>query len=588
MKFLRNLTASILGTLLALLMVFAVFVLVVNILESNDKIKVSNNTVLEINLETLVKDYAPKNSNPLAEALEVINGSKDKKIGLNQILNAIENAKDDAHIVGISIVTNGVNAGIAQTQALRKKLEDFKTSGKFIKAYADMYTQKSYYLCSVADSVFMNAVGEVSFKGLSSEVLFYKDFEDKYGVKMEVIRHGKYKSAVEPFLANKMSDANREQITSFLKSIWNEMLVEISKSRNKTIEELNVIADNLLARNAKLAIENKLIDEAIYIDEYNAKLKIAAAVSSDEKLKTISIADYISTGKGRIKSTATTKIAVIYAQGEIIYGEGDEDHIGQELIIKALKKARNTKSVKAVVLRINSPGGSALASELIWRELALTKKEKPLVVSMGNLAASGGYYIACNADKIFAEPTTITGSIGVFGMLPNVHKFAKNIGINAEQVHTNKSANYSVFEPMTDAFRAVTTESVEMVYTTFLERVSEGRAMSVDEVNKIAQGRVWTGADALNKGLVDEIGGLEDAVKYAAELADVTDYRVRNYPSYKLNLKNKFDVFPFMKTEEALLIETLGVDNYQLYKELKSMANLKGIQARLPYVIAIN
>ncbi len=588
MKFLRNLTASILGTLLALLMVFAVFVLVVNILESNDKIKVSNNTVLEINLETLVKDYAPKNSNPLAEALEVINGSKDKKIGLNQILNAIENAKDDAHIVGISIVTNGVNAGIAQTQALRKKLEDFKTSGKFIKAYADMYTQKSYYLCSVADSVFMNAVGEVSFKGLSSEVLFYKDFEDKYGVKMEVIRHGKYKSAVEPFLANKMSDANREQITSFLKSIWNEMLVEISKSRNKTIEELNVIADNLLARNAKLAIENKLIDEAIYIDEYNVKLKIAAAVSSDEKLKTISIADYISTGKGRIKSTATTKIAVIYAQGEIIYGEGDEDHIGQELIIKALKKARNTKSVKAVVLRINSPGGSALASELIWRELALTKKEKPLVVSMGNLAASGGYYIACNADKIFAEPTTITGSIGVFGMLPNVHKFAKNIGINAEQVHTNKSANYSVFEPMTDAFRAVTTESVEMVYTTFLERVSEGRAMSVDEVNKIAQGRVCTGADALNKGLVDEIGGLEDAVKYAAELADVTDYRVRNYPSYKLNLKNKFDVFPFMKTEEALLIETLGVDNYQLYKELKSMANLKGIQARLPYVIAIN
>ncbi len=588
MKFLRNLTASILGTLLALLMVFAVFVLVVNILESNDKIKVSNNTVLEINLETLVKDYAPKNSNPLAEALEVINGSKDKKIGLNQILNAIENAKDDAHIVGISIVTNGVNAGIAQTQALRKKLEDFKTSGKFIKAYADMYTQKSYYLCSVADSVFMNAVGEVSFKGLSSEVLFYKDFEDKYGVKMEVIRHGKYKSAVEPFLANKMSNANREQITSFLKSIWNEMLVEISKSRNKTIEELNVIADNLLARNAKLAIENKLIDEAIYIDEYNAKLKIAAAVSLDEKLKTISIADYISTGKGRIKSTATTKIAVIYAQGEIIYGEGDEDHIGQELIIKALKKARSTKSVKAVVLRINSPGGSALASELIWRELALTKKEKPLVVSMGNLAASGGYYIACNADKIFAEPTTITGSIGVFGMLPNVHKFAKNIGINAEQVHTNKSANYSVFEPMTDEFRAVTTESVEMVYTTFLERVSEGRAMSVDEVNKIAQGRVWTGADALNKGLVDEIGGLEDAVKYAAELADVTDYRVRNYPSYKLNLKNKFDVFPFMKTEEALLIETFGVDNYQLYKELKSMANLKGIQARLPYVIAIN
>jgi protease-4 len=584
MNFLRNLVASIFGTLIALGVIFMLFLLIAVAVGDAEKVTLKNNSVLEIKLETLVKDYAPKSNDPFDEFF----GFNDEKIGLNTIINAIENAKYDEKVKGISITTLGVNAGIAQTQAIRNKLLEFKESGKFIKAYADIYDQKSYYFSSVADSIFLNPVGTIDFKGLSSEVLFFKDLEDKSGVKMEVIRHGKYKSAVEPFLQNKMSDNNREQITIFLKSIWDEMLVDISKSRNLTIEELNNIADNLLARNSTLAIENKIVDDAVYTDEYTNKLKLAVGLSMDEDLNKISIEKYISTGKGRLLSTASDRIAVIYAQGDIIYGKGDENFIGQDLIIKALKKARKSSSVKAIVLRVNSPGGSALASELIWRELELTKKELPLVVSMGNLAASGGYYLACNADRIFAEPTTITGSIGVFGVIPNFSKLANNIGINAEQVSTNKGANYSVFEPMTDEFRLVTTEGVEAVYTTFLERVAKGREMSLEEVDKVAQGRVWSGVDALKSGLVDELGNLDDAISYAAELAEITNYRVRNYPSYKVDLQDRFNNFPFMKTKEKVLIEELGENNYQIYQSIKNISKLKGIQARMLMILEIN
>ncbi|VAW25566.1 Signal peptide peptidase SppA (protease 4) [hydrothermal vent metagenome] len=584
MNFLRNLAASIMGTLIALGLIIMLFLLIAATFGETKKVVLKSNSVLELKLENTVKDYAPKSEDPLGEFL----GLNDNKIGLNTVINAIENAKTDDKIKGISISTLGVNAGIAQTQAIRDKLLEFKESGKFIFAYADFYDQKSYYLSSVADSIFVNPVGGIDFKGLSSEVLFYKDLQDKTGVKMEVIRHGKYKSAVEPFLYNEMSDNNREQITSFLKSIWNEMLVNISNNRGNMISELNKIADNLLARTPKLAIENNIIDAAIYKDEYVDKLKKVSEISTDEDLNKISISDYISLGKGRILSTASNKIAVIYAQGEIIYGKGDEDYIGQDLIIRALKKARNDKKVKAIVLRVNSPGGSALASELIWRELELTKEKLPLVVSMGNLAASGGYYISCNADRIFAEPTTITGSIGVFGILPNFSKLAKNIGINAEQVSTNTGANYSVFEPMTNEFRLVTAEGVENVYKIFLERVAKGRSMSIQAVDSIAQGRVWSGVEALKNGLVDELGNLNDAILYAAELAEITDYKTRNYPSYKINLEDKLSGFPFMKSTEKVLTEELGVANYKIYQTIKEFSKLRGIQARLPFIMTIN
>lgn len=584
MNFLRNLFASIFGTLIAFGIILVLIILVATAFGETDKISVKENSVLEIKLEKTVKDFAPKSDNPLDELL----GFNDDKIALNEILNAIENAKEDANIKGISIQTLGVRAGIAQTQTIRNKLEEFKESGKFINAYADVYDQKSYYLSSVADSIYLNPVGAVDFKGLASEILFYKDLEDKSGVTMEVIRHGKYKSAVEPFLYNEMSKENREQITSFINSIWQEIIEDISKSRNIIVDELNNIADNLLGRNADLALQNNLIDGAIYLDEYENILKSAVGIAEDADLKKISIEDYISTGKGRITSSGSNKIAVIYAQGEIMYGKGDENYIGQELIIKTLRSIRKSKDVKAIVLRINSPGGSALASELIWREIELTKQKIPIVVSMGNVAASGGYYIACNADKIFAEPTTITGSIGVFGVIPNVSKLAGNIGVNAEQVSTNNGASYSVFEPMTSEFRAVTTEGVEQVYTTFLDRVSAGRNMNFSAVDSIAQGRVWSGVDAKNIGLVDELGNIEDAIAAAAELAEITDYKIRNYPDYKVELEDRFSGFPFMKTKEKLLIEEFGEENYKIYKTLKSFSNLKGIQARMPYIIEIH
>ena len=583
MNFLRNLLASIIGTFITLGLILFLLIMVVVAISEDEEIIVKPNAVLEIQLDRMVKDYAPKSDDPFDE----IFGANNKKLGLNEIINAIENAKYDDNIKGISINTLSVNAGISQTKSIRNKLAEFKESGKFVNAYADIYDQKAYYLASVADTVFINPVGAIDFKGLSSEVLFLKNLQEKTGVKMEVIRHGKYKSAVEPFLENEMSANNREQITSFLKSIWNEMLVDISESRNISVEELNLIADGLLARNPKLAIENKLVDGAIYMDEYEAKLKLACGVDLDKKLNTITLKDYISTGKGRVIEKASDKIAIIYAQGEIIYGKGDEDYIGQELIINALREARKSNSVKAIVLRVNSPGGSALSSELIWREIEITKKELPVVVSMGDVAASGGYYIACNANKIIAEPTTITGSIGVFGVIPNISKLAENIGVNAEQVSTNKGANYSLFEPMTNEFRTVTQEGVEFVYTTFLDRVAAGRNMTVAQVDEIAQGRVWSGVEAKEKGLVDELGGLKEAVIEAAGLAGITDYRVHNYPSYKIDFEDRFSGFPFASTKDEILIKEFGETNYKIYQTLKQFSEISGIQARLPYVIDI-
>lgn len=583
MKFLRNLLASILGSLISIGFLILLLVIVVMAVEKSDKIIVKSNSVLEIDLRAAVKDYAPKSEDPFANIL----GLEEEKLGMDQILNAIENAAEDEKISGISISTKGVNAGIAQTQAIRDKLASFKESGKFIHAYADYYTQKSYYLSCIADSLFVNPQGFVDFKGLSSEVLFLKDLEDKTGVKMEVIRHGKYKSAVEPFLSNEMSEENREQITSFLKSIWQAMLEDISKSRNLDLEELNNIANNLWGRNPTLAIEHSLVDNALYADQYRDKLKAAAGVSDDDDLNKISISDYISTGAGRIKSEGSDRIAVIYAQGEIIYGKGDEEYVGNELLIKALKKARNTNSVKAIVLRVNSPGGSALATELIWREIELTMDELPLVVSMGDMATSGGYYMAAGADKIFAESTTITGSIGVFGVVPNISQLAGNIGVNAEQVATNSGPDYSLFEPMSDAYRNVAKEGVEEVYTLFLKRVSEGRGMTMEEADAAGQGRVWSGNEALENGLIDEIGNLDDAITYAAELADITDYRIRSYPSYKKDLKDQLSGNPFLKTKVEILKEELGEEQYKIYKSIRDLSKLEGIQARIPFNLIV-
>ncbi len=587
MTFLRELLAVILGVFISFFIMFMVLIAIGSMVTSSfgesEAINVKNNTVLVLKLNDMIKDYAPKSNDPFNE----IFGFEDKLMGLNAIINAIDNAKYDSNVVGISIETTGVRAGIAQTQAIRDKLFEFKESGKFVTAFADFFDQKNYYLSSVADSIYVNPVGGIDFKGLSGEVLYFKDFQDKYGVKLEIIRHGKYKSAVEPFLTNKMSDANREQTHSFLLSIWNEMVEDIGESRNISIEKLNLIADNLLARNPDLAVENEIITNQLYKDEYIEILKNLGDIKEGGTLNAINIKDYISSGKGRINSTAKNRIAVIYAQGEIRYGKGDEKYIGQELIVKSLKKARESKNVKAIVLRVNSPGGSALASDIIWREIELTKKEKPLVVSMGNLAASGGYYISCNADKIFAESTTITGSIGVFGAVPNISVFADRIGINAEQIGTNKqSVGYSVFEPITDEFYAVTKEGIERVYSDFVNKVATGRNMTFSEVDSIAQGRVWTGKQALKNGLVDEIGNLNDAVKAAAVLADIETYKIRNYPDYEKDFKDIFKG-PFASAKLSVLKSELGEDSYLIYKQINQLTNIKGVQTRLPFLLEI-
>ncbi len=582
MNFFRKVLASCLGTSIAIVLLtlfgFFLFGLMATSMSESDKVSVTSNSILEINLADAVNDYAPKSDSPFDQLFE------EDQFQLSQVINAIENAKNDDNIKGISILNLMVNAGISQTQTIREKLVDFKTSGKFITSYTDFYTQKNYYLSSVADSMYVTPYGSVEFKGLSSERLFYKDFQEKYGVKMEVIRHGKYKSAVEGYLDNKMSDANREQISSFLNSIWSELIEDIAVSRNKTVEELNLIADNLLTRNATMAIENNMLDGAIYKDQYEEILKTFVG----DKPNMVSLEDYIETGKGRIKSSASNKIALLYAQGDILYGKGDETYIGQESMIKAIRKIRDNDNIKAVVLRVNSPGGVALTADLIWRELEILKKEKPLVVSMGNTAASGGYYIACNADVIYAEPTTITGSIGVFGTIPNFSELAGNMGINAEQVATNKNAvGYSIYEPMTKDFYDVTKEGVEQVYTTFVNRVAAGRNMTFEEVDAVAQGRVWTGKEAIENGLVDVLGNMNDAIEAAAELADISDYKTTSYPRFKKDFEDSFKGFPFMSVKENMLKEELGDENYKALKQVKKMSQLKGIQMRLPYDIDI-
>lgn len=587
MTFLRELLAVILGVFISSFIMFMVLMAVGTAIGSSfgevADVKVKNNSVLTLDFEEPIKDFAPGSSDPIDELL----GLRNKNMGLNSIINAIENAKYDDNIIGISIEAMKLNAGIAQIQAIRNKLFEFKESGKFITAYSDFYDQKNYYLSTVADSIYVNNVGGIEFKGLGGHMLFFKDFQDKYGVKMEVIRHGKYKSAVEPFLSNKMSDANREQTQAFLNSIWGEIVDDVGESRDKTNDEINHIADDLLARNPKLAVENNMITNHLFRDGYEDILKELSGIYDEGDLNSVKLTDYISSGKGRVSSTASDRIAVIYAQGEIKFGSGDENVIGQELIIKSLKKARNSKQVKAIVFRVNSPGGSALASDLIWRELEITKKEKPLVVSMGNMAASGGYYISCNADKIIAEPTTITGSIGVFGMLPNMSGLSEKLGIHVSQIGTNKqSVGYSPYKPISEEYYDVTKEGVERVYSTFVNRVAEGRNMTFEEVDEIAQGRVWTGKEAVSNGLVDELGSLEDAIASAAELAEVGSYRVRNYPDYETDFKDFFKS-PFSNETRNILKEELGFENYKIYESLKQISSFKGIQTRLPFVIEI-
>lgn len=585
MNFLRNFLASILGSLFAFGILFVMFLIFVSLVSAGeDEATIKSNSILELQLQRPISDYTGTNE------IDPFSGIFEQSQGLDEIIHAIEVAKNDDRIKGISINNNFIMAGLAQTQAIRASLEDFKSKGKFVYAYADFFMQRDYYLASVSDSIFVNPVGVLDFKGLSTEVLYFKDLQEKSGVKMEVIRHGKYKSAVEPYLENSMSDANRTQLSALLHSLWNSMITDISRTRSISEANLNVIADTLGGRSPKYAKLSGLVDDVIFYDEYEAKLAAALQIQHDQKINYSTLDEYVKYSNKKISKKGTDKIAVVFAQGEIFYGEGGPDIIGQGIINEALIKAREDDNVKAVVLRVNSPGGSALTSDIIWREIALTKSVKPVVVSMGNVAASGGYYIAAGADRIFAEPTTITGSIGVFGTIPNMTDLADDIGINAEQIGTNKNAiEYSVFEPMQESFKNQVQESIEETYKTFLQRVSQGRGMTVAQVDSVAQGRVWSGTEALEIGLVDELGNLKDAIEYAAEIAEITSYGIKKFPKYKTGFERFMeDLEGASVAFKAKMIKNeIGDEAYLVLKELESLKEQKGIQARMPFKLDI-
>ncbi len=585
MKFLSNVIATVVGLFVFLMLSFFGIIFIAAIFGSdNESPTLKSNSVLELNLENIKFDYAGKYKDPWMSFF-----SEEESIGLSDVINAIDMASMDDNIEGISILNNTSELGMAQSKDLRNALENFKKSGKFVMAYANTFSQKEYYLNSVASKIYLNPVGELDFKGLSSEIMFYKDLQEKTGVKMEVLRHGKYKSAVEPFLENKMSEANREQTTALLQSIWNSVAADIAKSRNITVAKLNEIANGLLARTPEMAKKQKLIDYIAYEDVYHNDIKKALKLSPNKEYNKISISDYTNQMiSSAILTESEDKIAIIYAQGEILSGEGDVNTIGEGSMRRSLQEARNDKNVKAIVLRIDSPGGNALTSDLIWREIELTKKEKPVVVSMGNYAASGGYYIACNANTIFAQENTITGSIGVFGILPNFSQLTKKVGINIEQVKTHSNANdYSPFVPMEDNFKAVTLEGIEHVYKTFVSHVAQGRKMNFAAVDSIAQGRVWSGSEALKIGLVDKIGGLNAAIVEAARLGKTQNYSTQNYPEYEKSIDDVLSKFPFGSSKASIIKEEIGNENYQLLQQIKKVQSRRGIQALLPFEIAI-
>lgn len=589
MNFLKNVLATFVGIILFCMMSFFLLMIVgvVAAAGSGSSTKsTKSNSIIKLDLEKVTNDYG---GSIYIEDFDYKETSHD---GLINVLQAIDYAKSDDKIKGISIENNNSLLGLTQRKAIVDKLAEFKKTGKFVVAYADYYSQGEYYLASIADTVYMNPMGSLDFKGLASEVLYMKDLQEKSGIKMEVIRHGKYKSAVEPFLQQNMSAENREQLTVLLNSMWDSYVSTISKNRKISVDVLNDVATNLNARTAVLAQENKLIDKIAYLDQYRSGIKKALGVKADDDINEIEILDYIKDVNLNMKKlSAKDQIAVIFAQGDIREGEGSVNSIGEGSINRALKAARNNDKVKAIVLRINSPGGSALTSDIIWREIELTKKVKPVIVSMGDVAASGGYYIACNANRIFAEPGTITGSIGVFGMIPNFKKVADKFGVNAEAVTTHENAlGYSVFEEMSPKYKETLTESIEIIYDTFIGRVATGRNMTKEQVDELGQGRVWTGTMAKESGLVDELGSLDDAIAYAADLVKSTDYRISLYPEYKTELGELFRKLlgvSMQSAQQDAIKNEIGVENYELLQRMNYLKQTKGVQAMLPYQMNI-
>lgn len=556
------------------------------IVSSADKkeVKVEPNSILYVDLKQEIVD---RGSEDPFKGFDFTSFQPNSPIGLNQILKAIANAKEDSNIKGILLELDAVNAGAATTEEIRNALIDFKSSGKFIYAYSDTYSQKAYYLASVADSVFLNPEGMIEWLGLRSEVMFFKKTLEKLGVEPQILRHGKFKSAVEPFMLDKMSPENREQTLTYVSSIWNQWVKGISETRGISADKLNSLANNMEIFNAKKALVNKLVDGLIYKDELIATLKTKLGIEEKKDISSIELKKYFKAPEVAKRKFSKNKIAVIYASGEIGMGEGDDDNIGSEGLSRTIRKARRDSSIKAIVFRINSPGGSALASEVIWREVDLAAKVKPVIVSMGDVAASGGYYIAAPATTIMANPTTITGSIGVFGLFFNLQKALDNkLGITVDVVKTNDHADFfSVFRPMTAEEKAVGQMFIEQTYQTFIGHVSAGRGIPVEQVDAIGQGRVWSGVNAKDIKLVDEFGGLTDAIKLAAEKAGLENYRLVELPKQKKLFEQLMEDMS-AEAKAWMLKDELGL-SFKAYNRIKSMLNNQGVQARIPYDIEV-
>ncbi|WP_395093489.1 signal peptide peptidase SppA [Vaginella massiliensis] len=588
-NFFSRVFSTIVGNLLTFAILFAfltVLILVSSIGSGTKNTIVPKAAILELTLDSPIME-SEMDRTPLT----LFNLSEEHtSYYLSDILDAIEAAATDDRIQGISLKVDNFQGGFTQADDIRLALENFKKSGKFVYAFSNNSSQISYYIMSIADKIYQNPLGMSMVQGLSAEIMFYKNFGDKYGIDFQVIRHGAYKSAVEPYLRDNLSEENKEQIINYVGDIWNNIATKTAKSRQLSLEQFNTKVDSLYAFNPDLAKKNKLVDELSQESAYNLMLikKIDETVENvnekTEKKYFTNLEDYILQLN---KKKGKDVIAVLYASGGISEGDGFEG-IQSETYIKAIQDIAENDKIKAVVLRINSPGGSANASEAILYELKQLRKKKPVVVSFGDVAASGGYYIAQSSERIFANANTITGSIGVLGMIPNAKKLANNIGITTDIVKTNANADQlkSWTNPMNDYTEITIQRSIEYIYHQFVNRIVENRNMTFEAVDKVGGGRVWSGSRAMQHGLVDEIGSLQDAINYTAKLINADRYKLESYPKRKQAFEEFMESLGGKTTKEALAQE-LGSEGYALYEQVKNIQNQRGAQLRLPFTMKI-
>ncbi|WP_294081316.1 signal peptide peptidase SppA [Proteiniphilum sp. UBA5384] len=574
--------ANILFSIIAMIFIFGAMGSFMGSLSTGEKFILQENTVLNLRLDGPINERVPEDD-PFTS---MINSDRPSAIGLNDIVSAIRKAKNNDKIKGIYIDSRNMTASIATLAEIRHELENFKESGKFIVTYADNYTQGGYYLASIADKVAINPQGMLDLHGLASIPVFYKDALDKLGIEMQIFKVGTYKSAVEPFTQNEMSEANREQVSSYLNDIWNFMKNDMAESRSLTSTDMDLLADSLPAiQPTDFLLSSNLVDTLVYETEMKNYLRNLLGIDEDTKIRSATVSDMRSVTTKTVKKTDNT-IAILYAYGNIVSGSGSSN-IQDKYMVDQIEKLRKDKEIKAVVFRINSGGGSAYASEQIWKAISDLKTEKPVVVSMGDMAASGGYYIACNADKIVAQPTTLTGSIGIFGAIPNFEGTAKKLGISTDKVKTNEFSDFgNITRPFNEREKQMMQAMIERGYDLFLTRCAEGRDMPKDSLALYAGGRVWTGNQAKEIGLVDELGGIEKAIEIAAEMANLgKSYVVFEYPK----LRSRFEEL-FNPQKEELVARTMKEylgESYEMFMLLKDIKEQDYIQARIPYDLNI-